>query len=193
MTQRPFHHGNLRATLLYAAEKTLRAEGVEALSLRQLAREAGVSHAAPRRHFADRQALLNALAEQGFRRLADAVLKAGAEGAGGYEERFQALARAYVEFALHDAALMDLMFATKSSAASPGVTEAAESFFTAVTELIGQGAREGRLTLDDPERLQMLLVSTLHGIATLVATGRFPAGEIDRLIADATTLFLRRP
>jgi AcrR family transcriptional regulator len=61
MAQRPYHHGNLRAALLAQAEQTLREQGLEGLSLRELARQIGVSHGAPRRHFADRQALLLSL------------------------------------------------------------------------------------------------------------------------------------
>src|ERR1700744_1571484 len=83
MTDRPYHHGHLRDTLLAEAERTLREQGVDQLSLRDLARQAGVSHAAPRRHFADRQALLDALAGAGFTRLADEVAAAlEAAGAG---------------------------------------------------------------------------------------------------------------
>ena len=78
VTSRPYHHGNLRAALLTQAERTL-AEGGD-LSLRELARQVGVSHAAPRRHFAGKQALLDALAEDGFERLG-AELR-GAAGAG---------------------------------------------------------------------------------------------------------------
>ena len=66
-TERPYHHGNLRSALLAAAERTVRERGVQELSLRELAREVGVSHGAPRRHFPDRQALLDALAESGIR------------------------------------------------------------------------------------------------------------------------------
>ncbi|MCL7021084.1 TetR family transcriptional regulator, partial [Vibrio vulnificus] len=76
-----YHHRNLRATLLEAAERSLRENGAEQLSLRELAREAGVSHAAPRRHFADRQALLDALAESGFARLG-AELRTARDAAG---------------------------------------------------------------------------------------------------------------
>ena len=68
-SERPYHHGNLRSALLAAAERTVRERGVQDLSLRELAREIGVSHGAPRRHFPDRQALLDALAESGFERL----------------------------------------------------------------------------------------------------------------------------
>ena len=73
VTPRPYHHGNLRAALLASAERTLDEGGVGELSLRELARQVGVSHAAPRRHFADKQALLDALAEDGFERLGEAL------------------------------------------------------------------------------------------------------------------------
>jgi len=76
MAERPYHHGNLRVVLLAEAERTLREDGIERLSLRDLARQAGVSHAAPRRHFADRQALLDALAVAGFLRLSDELREA---------------------------------------------------------------------------------------------------------------------
>ncbi len=69
MDERPYHHGNLRTALLAEAERTVRERGVQDLSLRELAREVGVSHGAPRRHFPDSQSLLNALAESGFLRL----------------------------------------------------------------------------------------------------------------------------
>ena len=77
----------------------MRERGVRQLSLRELAREVGVSHGAPRRHFADRQALLDALAEAGFERLG-AELRGAVDGAGeDFEARLQATAAAYVRFA----------------------------------------------------------------------------------------------
>src|ERR1700732_2252376 len=89
-SERPYHHGNLRTALLVAAERTVRERGAQNLSLRELAREVGVSHGAPRRHFPDRQALLDALADAGFARLG-ADLRSAADGAG---EDFQARLRA---------------------------------------------------------------------------------------------------
>src|SRR3954462_2477969 len=81
VTERPYHHGNLRSALLERAHRTVRERGVQALSLRELARDAGVSHGAPRRHFPDRDALLDALAMSGFehlgRELEQAVRAAG--------------------------------------------------------------------------------------------------------------------
>src|SRR6476661_2726124 len=112
-TGRPYHHGNLRSALLAAAERTVRERGVEQLSLRELARQVGVSHGAPRRHFPDRQALLDALAEAGFIRLG-ADLRTAVDGAGEeFEARLRATAAAYVRFATEDSALLELMFASK--------------------------------------------------------------------------------
>src|SRR5690349_24302026 len=111
VSSRPYHHGNLRPALLAAAEGAL-ARGDE-LSLRSLARQAGVSHAAPRRHFADKQALLDALAQDGFERLGR-ELRAAIDDAGeDFEARLAALAGAYVRFATRHATLLELMFASK--------------------------------------------------------------------------------
>ena len=94
-----YHHGNLREALLERAAEVIAEQGVEALSLRALARDLGVSHAAPRAHFADRRELLCELAKEGFRLSVDAM-HAGAEEAGPDPvARYRALGRSYVQFA----------------------------------------------------------------------------------------------
>jgi AcrR family transcriptional regulator len=189
---RPYHHGHLRATLLAEAERTLSEDGIQALSLRELARRAGVSHAAPRRHFADRQALLDALAEAGFTRLADQVRAAIDDAADGdYPARLRAAAAAYVRFATRDAALTELMFAAKNAAGSTAPREAAARLFTIIGDLIGQGQHAGALPLGDLYRLQLLFGATLQGIATFVTSGRIPTAQADTLITDAIALFTR--
>ena len=188
---RPYHHGNLRAVLLAEAERTLREQGIEALSLRDLARQAGVSHAAPRRHFADRQALLDALAETGFTRMGE-EMRAAIDGAGeDYQARLRAVAAGYVRFAIRDPALVELMFAAKNAEPSAAVREASERLFTAFGDLIGQGQQAGALPTGDPERLRLLLIATLQGIATLVSSGRAQPRQTDALITDAVALFTR--
>jgi AcrR family transcriptional regulator len=188
---RPYHHGRLRAVLLDEAERTLREDGIDALSLRELARQAGVSHAAPRRHFADRQALLDALAEAGFTRLADEV-SAAAEAAGGdYRARLHAAAVAYVRFATSDAALMELMFAAKNAPGSSGPPRAAGHLFAVIGDLIGQGQQLGALPPGDPERLSLLFGATLRGIAAFVISGGISPSLADVLIADTIGLFSR--
>ena len=197
MTDRPYHHGRLRAVLLAEAERTLREHGIERLSLRDLARQAGVSHAAPRRHFADRQALLDALAETGFARLGDEVAAAIETAGPGFPGQLRAVATVYVRFATEDAALMELMFTAKnaepSGAQSTALREASTGLFTVVGDLIRRGQQAGQLPPGDPERLRLLLIATVQGIATLVASGRVGAADTDALIADTVTLFTREP
>jgi AcrR family transcriptional regulator len=191
VADRPYQHGRLRAALLGEAERTLREQGIDALSLRDLARQAGVSHAAPRRHFADRQALLDALAEAGFTRLGEEV-SAAVDGAGeDYKARLRAAAAAYVRFATLDPALLELMFVAKNAGQPGPPREAPGRLFTAVGDLIGQGQQAGELPPGDPERLGLLLVAILQGIAALVTSGQVQAGQVDVLITDAVALFTR--
>jgi AcrR family transcriptional regulator len=207
MTDRPYHHGHLRDTLLAEAERTLREQGVEQLSLRDLARQAGVSHAAPRRHFADRQALLDSLAGAGFARLADEVAAAVEDAGPDFRARLRATGAAYVRFATEETALMELMFAAKHASASGepaasgevqlagGVVVSGEvaagagRLFTIMGELIREGQRAGQLPPGDPERLRLLFMATARGIAGLVAPGQPGAGQADGLLDDAVALF----
>jgi AcrR family transcriptional regulator len=185
----PYHHGNLRTVLLEAAERTVRERGAGELSLRELARDVGVSHGAPRRHFPDRQALLDALAEAGFDRLG-AELRAAVDGAGEeFEPRLEAAAGAYVRFAMDDAALLELMFAGKHREAT--LATAADRAFSVLLELILQGQAEGVLEPGDPERIGLVLFSTIQGAATLVGGGMLLPEQLPQLLSDAIARFLR--
>ena len=189
--RRPYHHGNLRTALLDQAQQTVRERGVEQLSLRDLARQIGVSHGAPRRHFADRQALLDALAQAGFERLGS-ELRAAVDAAGdGFEERLRATAAAYVQFATEDADLLELMFAGKHRDPTGALAEAADRAFAVMLDLIVQGQANGALQPGDPERVGLVLFATIQGIAALVTAGLVQPDQVTGLVADATTYFLR--
>jgi AcrR family transcriptional regulator len=191
VSDRPYHHGNLRMALLAQAERTVRERGVQDLSLRELAREVGVSHGAPRRHFPDRQALLDALAEAGFERLG-AELRTAVDGAGeDFQARLRATAAAYVRFATRDAALLELMFAGKHGENSGALNEAAERAFAVMLELIEQGQADGAIESGEPERVGLVLFATIQGIAALVSGGMVEADQLDELVADAIAHFLR--
>jgi AcrR family transcriptional regulator len=187
----PYHHGNLRTTLLAAAERSLRQHGADQLSLRELAREAGVSHAAPRRHFPDRQALLDALAEAGFARL-DAQLRAALAAAGEeFGPRLHATAAAYLRFATEDAALLDLMFTGKHRDGADRLVAAAAAPFGLMHDLIAQGQAQGVLEPGDPQRVGIVLFATLQGIATLI-NGRLVVPELlDGIVQTAVDQFMR--
>ncbi len=186
-----YHHGNLRTALLDAAERSLRRHGAEQLSLRELAREAGVSHAAPRRHFPDRQALLDALAEAGFARL-DAELRAALAAAGeDFAPRLHAMAAAYLRFATEDAALLELMFAGKHREGADRLVAAAAAPFGLMQGLIAQGQEQGVLEPGDPEHTGIVLFATLQGIATLINGGMLAPELLDGIVATAVDQFLR--
>jgi AcrR family transcriptional regulator len=104
-----YHHGDLRRALLDAAFRLVDEQGVDALSLRELARRLGVSHAAPGHHFPDRLALLVAMAVEGFDRLADGMEAAAAAHAPG-EARMAAVGEAYLRFALDHPSHLQVMF-----------------------------------------------------------------------------------
>ncbi len=190
MSERPYHHGNLRTALLAEAERTVRERGAQDLSLRELARAVGVSHGAPRRHFPDRQALLDALAEAGFERLGG-ELRAAADGAGeDFQPRLRAIAAAYVRFATRDAALLELMFAGKHHEQSGALHEAADQAFAVMLGLIEQGQQDGILESGEPERVGLVLFATIQGIAALITGGMVQPEQLDELVGDAIDRFL---
>lgn len=166
--ERAYHHGNLRTALLAAAERRLRQDGVDGLSLRELARDVGVSHAAPRRHFADRQALLDALALDGFARLHDAVRAAPDTAGDAYEVRLTATMRAYVEFATQNAALLELMFTRKHRDGADDLVAAAAPAFALMHDLVVEGQAAGHLGPGDPHQVGAVLFAQMQGIAALV-------------------------
>jgi AcrR family transcriptional regulator len=188
---RPYHHGNLRSALLAQAERVVREHGADELSLRELARQVGVSHSAPRRHFADRQALRGALAEAGFERLGTELQAAAGGAEDSVAARLLATARAYVRFATRDAALLELMFASKHETESAALDAAAERAFWVILELIQRGQASGMLAAGEPERVGLLLFSTVHGIAALYTSGMLPPEQLDQLVVDAVEHFVR--
>ena len=188
VSQRPFHHGNLRVVLLDEAAEMVRTHGVDGLSLRELARRAGVSHGAPRSHFVDRQALLDALGELGFDRLTHEVQRAIAEGSTTLD-RFRRVAQAYVDFAIDNAALMDLMFSAKTSGRPGEVQDAAARLFTILDE--SMGPRRATTEPDDArEVFKLLFGATMQGIAALVASHRISRTQGDRLVEAAADTML---
>lgn len=188
--ERPYHHGRLRAALLRAAEERLREHGADRLSLRDLAREIGVSHAAPRRHFPDRQALLDALAVAGFARL-DIALRTALADADDFPARVRAVATTYIRFATENAALLELMYAAKHRPGAEEILEAADVAFAVLSGLIVEGQGQAALQAGDPERVGMVLFATVHGIASMINADILRPEQIDELVETAVEQFLR--
>ncbi|MFC8826014.1 TetR/AcrR family transcriptional regulator [Streptomyces sp. NPDC057137] len=188
MPDRRYHHGDLRAALLARAEQTLREKGVDALSLRELARDIGVSHAAPSRHFRDKRALLDALALTGMNRLLAELERVGS-ACDTFGARITALARTYVDFSVGEPELHDVMFAGKHDPdASEEMRAAAQRLGALIFEVITEGQRAGEIRPDDPARIELLMFSTLHGFAALAASEVVPVsagpGAVDAIVED---------
>jgi AcrR family transcriptional regulator len=167
---RPYHHGDLRRTLLGAAVDAIAESGPAALSLRDLARRAGVSHAAPAHHFGDKAGLLSALAAQGYDLLADA-LDTARERTGSLLE----IGVAYVRFAVDHRAHFDVMFRPDLYAVDDAELLAAQGRATAalaagVATLPAELAPAGR----EAFLAGLSAWSIVHGFATLWLSGALP-------------------
>jgi AcrR family transcriptional regulator len=148
-----------------------------------LSREVGVSHTSPRRHFADKQALLDALAQTGFQRL-DASLARASEGRGrNSAARFTNLAQVYVEFALKHPALWALMFEAKHRPGAPrGLLAASDAAFSHGPALIKAGQAAGEIVAGDPARLSLTLSAALQGLVTISTEGKFKGVPLETLV-----------
>jgi len=182
MTDR-YHHGNLRAQVLATAADIVAAEGAERLSLRDLARRAGVSHAAPAHHFGDRRGLFTALAADGFSGLADALHPSVRAG------EFAQTAVAYVRFATTHPGHFSVMFRTSLLDLDDAALRAARERAGA---LLGRGldtVSDERILVDraDAGRTAWAVV---HGIAGLTLAGALPGVDAEALtLAAARQLF----
>lgn len=155
-TRKPYHHGNLRRALIDAALDVIAERGVESLSLRELATQAGVSHAAPAHHVGDKAGLLTAIAEEGFALLADALEAARPEG-------FKALGIAYVRFATSHHAHFAVMY-------DPSLYRADEAGVVAARD---RAAALLYTAAGDRDR-GLAGWCLMHGLATLWLAGALP-------------------
>jgi len=171
---RPYHHGDLRAALLAAAEIELSETGIERFSLRAVAKRAGVSHAAPAHHFGDAQGLLTALAAAGYDRFLATQRAREATAPAGQPDRLIAAGLGYIDFATAHPALFRLMFASSRPDFADPVLEASgraayDHLLENVAELTG---------IPDPRRSPAALTAAtaawaiVHGLADLLQTGR---------------------
>ena len=163
---RPYHHGDLRAALLAAAEEELAERGMESFSLRSVAKRAGVSHAAPAHHFGDAQGLLTALAAEGFRQFLAAQAAREAVADKDPASQLVAAGLGYVDYALARPTLFRLMW--QSNRPDFGHPELAQAARAAFQHLVDQAmAAGGRSAADEAAAWAMA-----HGLADLLAAGR---------------------
>lgn len=175
-TREAYHHGDLRTTLLQVGSELLEREGLDALTMRGVARAAGVSHAAPYHHFADKTALLGAIAVQGFEALDREITERG--GGTAAADRLQGAAGTYVGFAVDHPELFRLMFSsvTSSPDGDPELRSAAQQAYKHITG-----------TLPD-ESAAVAAWSIVHGLAMLLLDAQVSGGTPTRAEAEARAL-----
>lgn len=169
-----YHHGDLKRALTSAALSLVAEKGPKGFTLTEAARRAGVSAAAPYRHFADKAALLATVAEQGFGELHAEL--AGAASAPDPKDRVVQLGRAYVRWAVAHPDYYRVMFGAELSKADhPGLAVAGEQAFGDLLDAIAACQRAGVLGGQDPRDLAAPLWSLVHGVASLAIGGELHA------------------
>jgi AcrR family transcriptional regulator len=182
--KKPYHHGDLRGALLAAAEAALSEMPLEDVSLREIARRAGVSHAAPKHHFSSLGQLFGEVAAMGFERFHATLSEASNRSSGqSPAERLLAMGRAYVRFSKENATVYGLMFGKRDSVVettphlATAMYNAWELLHEHVTAVVGaQKSLNGAVTV----------WSTVHGIATLRNERKLPPQVDPEAAAEAS-------
>jgi AcrR family transcriptional regulator len=169
--------------------------GADALTLRGSAKLAGVSQAAPYRHFRNKEALLAAVAEEGFRAMTEAMEQRAAANLEDPLERLRILGRAYVEFATRHPAHFRVMFGRipVDRAAHPGLQAAASAAYRLLLAAIRDCQAAGMVRAGDPEELALCAWSAVHGLSALVVDGQLGerTGELEPLAQAVTGNVIR--
>lgn len=175
-----YHHGHLRQALVDQAVRTIRSRGVEGLTLREVGQDLRVSRTALYRHFADKQALLAAVAAEGFRTFRQALEQAWTPSA---HDRagFVAMGHAYVAFAREHPSYYRVMFGgfVAKVECDPGLAEVADSAFGVLVGAIAEMQAAGVVEAGDPEALAVFVWSAVHGLALLVIDGQLARPGVD--------------
>ncbi|MDQ1234201.1 AcrR family transcriptional regulator [Paenibacillus sp. SORGH_AS306] len=166
----PYHHGDLREKLILAGLELLSEGGVTGLDLRKVARKAGVSHAAPYRHFEDKSDLIAAVIEEGFSQLHDSLQRAVNMSEANTIDQLQNISLAYVEFTVKNPWSVREMFSglTIDHNMYPSLYATSKKVFGLIENVIVSGQESGILNLDDSKELACVFLSTIHGTALLI-------------------------
>ena len=181
-----YHHGNLRDALLSASLDILATDGVEALSLRTIAKATGVSATAPYSHFRDKEDLLAAIAETGFQKLALSMAERGA-GAKGAEDKIERLISAYIHFAKDNKPLFSLMFGRELSDLKryPTLAMTAGKSYALISGALANSA----VAKEEVPFLTVAIWSLCHGLTTLIVEEKLQPEKFGMQNLDA---FIKR-
>ncbi|MBD2411740.1 TetR family transcriptional regulator [Nostoc calcicola FACHB-389] len=162
-----YHHGNLRNKLIAIATELLSEEGAHGLSLRKISQRAGVSHNAPYMHFADKEAVLAAIAEEGFRLLSTQVETAINEVNKDTKQQLIAASSAYVNFALEHSNHLQVMFCYYNPEKYPSLIEVSQASLDQLFKIVQAGQQDGTLIAGNPHEITKTIWALVHGVAAI--------------------------
>ena len=181
--KRTYHHGDLKNALIKAGVEILAKDGVSGLSLRKVAMKAGVSHAAPYAHFADKQALIAAISTEGFRQLYERVSGVAEEHQNQPEKQLVEAAWAYVQFAMDDPDRFKVMFSgvlEKEKEYPDFVTESQRNF-QLVKMIVEANQASGRLRSGDSALVALSVWGIIHGFILLLLEGQISHAVLEKM------------
>jgi len=186
-----YHHGDLKNALIQAGLAILAQDGVQALSLRQVAKRAGVSHTAPYAHFADKQALIAAIAAEGYQKLYEQVSMAAVGYPDDPRERLIETAWAYVQFALDAPDQFKITFSgvVEREQDYPEYVAQAKQNFALIVAVVADCQRAGALPPGDTDLLVVSLWASIHGLIHLLLGNQLPGVLLARITPRAMLLF----
>lgn len=169
-----YHHGDLRQALIDAAVELLAEDGIRNLSLRQVARRVGVSHAAPYRHFEDKEALLAVVAEEGFKAFTRYLETAVDAAPDDPTQQFLGCGQAYVRYAIDNPTHYRLMFSEFSFCKDRFETlkQVADASFDVILQVIARGQKQGLFHPGDTHLMALTAWTQIHGLALLLLARR---------------------
>ena len=188
-----YHHGDLRAALLAEAAAMIDEGGTSSVTMRAIGRRLGVSRSAAYRHFADKSALLVAVAAAGFDRLRERLEAVGAGAPDADIERLSQVGEAYVRFALENPGHYRLMYGKEAISREdlPELGEVANALFDELVHIVQTYQRSGKITRQDPRLQAYVAWGAVHGLASLLIEGQIlTAVDVDELIRQTTSTLL---
>ena len=176
MASKTYHHGNLKAALISAGLEILSEQGIEGLSLRNVAKKIGVSHTASYNHFPDKQALLAAISTAGHEQLHQILLDTFEKTKNSPSQVIAEIALAYLQFALDNPAIFKLMFsgALEEERDHPEYVEISQKSIALFEEIIVFCQRKRQLPEGKVENIAVKLWSLVHGFTYLMLENQFP-------------------
>ena len=191
MPPKKYHHGDLKNALIKAGVEILSKDGVSGLSLRKVAKRAGVSHSAPYAHYPDKQSLIAAISTEGFKQLyvelENAVLPYGDDP----KQQLKEGAWAYVQFAMNNTDTFNIMFSgvLEKEKEYPSFVEISRKTFDRVVDVVQACQQAGVLHSAPPELMAVSVWGQLHGIVSLMLEGQISHTVLDRFTIREIVFF----